>query len=183
MTITAFRSIDSSRNFVEKKMIVDFSALPDSSRVWIYQADREFSEAEMPVVKKRLNDFVEKWTSHSKEVKAGFDIRYNRFIIIALDESHVPAGGCSIDSSMHTIQAIEKDFQNPLTNRMNFAFKENGVVKTAGRTEFESLTSAGKIDSATIVFNNLVSLKSELASQWEIPLHQSWHKQLFPVRN
>jgi hypothetical protein len=44
--------------------------------------------------------------------------------------------------------------------------------------EFQTLINDGKVDDQTLVFNNLVSTKNELDSNWQIPLHKSWHKRL-----
>jgi len=156
--------------------------MPPGSKVWIYQSDRKFTSEELVELNKRVSDFVDKWTSHSKLVNANFEWRYSRFLILYLDESHVAAGGCSIDSSVHFVKALEKDFQTSLTNRMNFAFKVGNEVEVVSRSEFEKLISEGEITDQTIVFNNLVNNKKDFDSAWEIPLNQSWHKQFFTVK-
>jgi hypothetical protein len=156
--------------------------MPAESRVWIYQADRPFLSTEISEVKKRFSDFIAKWTSHTKSVKADFEIRYNRFLILFLDESHVAAGGCSIDSSVHFIKTLEKEFQNTMTDRMKFAFKAGSEVEVVSKNEFEKLVGDGVITGDTIVFNNLVATKKELDVNWEIPYSKSWHRQFFGVK-
>ena len=44
--------------------------------------------------------------------------------------------------------------------------------------EFEKLFSQGILHDNSIVFNNLIITKKELESNWEIPLKDSWHKNL-----
>ncbi len=149
------------------------------SRVWIYQADREFTEVESNKLVQRVQEFIEKWTSHSKLVKAGFEIRYNRFLILMLDESHVAAGGCSIDSSVHFIKLLETEFQNPMTDRTKFALRRGDQIESVSKSEFEHLLSSGIISDETIVYNNLIRTKRELDTNWEIPFAKSWHKQFF----
>lgn len=153
--------------------------LDDQSRVWIYAADHEFSDEEVRMMKERVKKFVEGWTSHSKLVKAGFEIRYNRFLILMLDESHVAAGGCSIDSSVRFIKSLEEEFSNSLTDRMKFAFKKGSHVENVSRKEFEQLVTSGMISDETPVFNNLVQSKKDLDLNWEIPFAISWHKSFF----
>ena len=77
----------------------------------------------------------------------------------------------------HT-QSIEKDFNISLFDRMQFAYKKEGRVEVASRKEFEKLLSQGVLNDDTIVFNNLVETNEELKSRWEIPLKDSWHRQL-----
>ena len=52
--------------------------------------------------------FIEAWTAHGKDLQAGYKIVYKRFIVIALNQNLNNATGCSIDASVHFIQAIRK---------------------------------------------------------------------------
>jgi hypothetical protein len=40
---------------------------------------------------------------------------------------------------------------------------------------FQNFVKAGKITSETIVFNNMVQTKGELALKWEVSARDSWH--------
>lgn len=153
--------------------------MPMDARVWIYQAAGRFSDEEVTRLKKQVTDFIENWTSHSKFVMATFELRYNQFLILLLDEHHVAAGGCSIDSSVHFIKSLETEYQNSLTDRMKFAFLRDEQVEVASKEEFEKLLAEGIITDDTIVFNNLVGTKAELDSIWKIPFQKSWHKNFF----
>ena len=68
-------------------MLVDFQELPDDSRVWIYQANRPFKEEELEILKPQLDAFLKQWTAHGKDLRAGYDLPYNRFIVLGLDQS------------------------------------------------------------------------------------------------
>jgi len=85
-------------------MLVDFNTLPDTARVWIYQANRSFTEDELAAVKIKLDNFIKEWTAHGADLKAGYDIKYKRFITIGLDQNLNTASGCSIDASVRFIQ-------------------------------------------------------------------------------
>ena len=84
-------------------MLVEFETLPDTSRVWVYQASRSFNSDELTELKEAFNNFITDWTAHGQDLKAGYEMRYNRFIILALDQSVTSASGCSIDTSVHFI--------------------------------------------------------------------------------
>ena len=62
-------------------MLVQFNTLPEEARVWIYQANRSFTEEELDQIKHKLEQFITQWTAHGSDLKAGFDIRYKRFIV------------------------------------------------------------------------------------------------------
>ena len=91
-------------------MLVPFTELPDSSRVWIYQSNRSFSDLELQEITSKLEDFITQWTAHGANLKASFEIKYQRFITLALDQQLNPATGCSIDSSVRFIQDLEQKY-------------------------------------------------------------------------
>ena len=82
-------------------MYVDFDTLKDNSRIWVYQSSREFNGDEVKAIEAKLKDFVNEWTRHGDDLKASFEIKYNHFIILAVDESFNQVSGCSIDASTH----------------------------------------------------------------------------------
>ena len=67
-------------------MIIPFDKIPKESRVWIYQSNRKFSEKEITEITNKLKKFLENWTAHGSDLFCSFTIKYNRFIVIALNE-------------------------------------------------------------------------------------------------
>lgn len=156
-------------------MLVAFNALPDSSRIWIYQANRSFNERELDEIRQGLDTFIEEWTAHGSNLKAGFEIRYNRFIILALDQSETSASGCSIDASVHFIQKLEKKYDVELLDKMNVSYKQGEFVAYKPLTDFKKMAKQKAVSKNTIVFNNLVTNKGEYLEHWEVPAAESWH--------
>ena len=151
----------------------------ENSRVWVYQSDRKLSDSEAQQIQIRLDDFAKSWTAHNNELKAKAEVRYNRFLILIVDESHAGASGCSIDKSVHFIKRIEEQFNVKLLDRFNLAYREGNEVLSAPRADFEEMLKQGNINSNTIVFNNMVQNLNELQTKWEVPFKDSWHIQLF----
>ncbi|MGF7040069.1 ABC transporter ATPase [Mucilaginibacter lappiensis] len=149
------------------------------SRVWIYQADRKLSDQEVQQIQPELDNFTIGWTAHNNQLKARAEIRYNRFFILIVDESQAGASGCSIDKSVHFMKQIEQRFNVNLFDRFNLAYREGEEVKSLPRHAFEDLLKQGKINTETIVYNNMVQNVAELESKWEVPFKNSWHIQLF----
>lgn len=156
-------------------MLVQFNTLPETSRVWIYQANRSFSDTELEEIKSKLDVFIESWTAHGNDLKAGYDIRYKRFIIIALDQQLNQATGCSIDASVTFIQQLEKEYNVDLLDKMNVSYKQGEFVAHKTLTDFRKMAKQKAVSKNTIVFNNLVTNIGELNESWEIPASQSWH--------
>ncbi|MBZ9626894.1 ABC transporter ATPase [Psychroflexus sp. CAK1W] len=159
-------------------MVVEFNELPDSSRVWVFQANRGFSEDELEQIKPKIKGFLENWTVHGQSLKAGFEIRYNRFIVLGLDESQANASGCSIDASVHFIQGLEKEYNVDLLDKMNVSFKNGEFVAYKPLLDFKKMVKQKAVSPQTIVFNNLVNTKSEYKEFWEVPMTESWHSRL-----
>ncbi|MEL6304543.1 MAG: ABC transporter ATPase [Bacteroidota bacterium] len=156
-------------------MLVDFETLPDESRVWIYQSNRSFTEAEITEIKEGLAQFLTQWTAHGSELKVGFTIKYKRFIVIALDQSLAGASGCSIDASVRFIQEIEKNYNVVLLDRMNVSYKQGEYIAYKTLQDFKKMAKDRAISKNTIVFNNLVTNKLEFMEHWEVPASESWH--------
>ena len=151
----------------------------EQSRVWIYQSDRELYDDEVKQLHEILNNFASEWTAHNNQLKAKAEIRYNRFLILIVDENQAGASGCSIDKSVNFIKRLEQEFKINLLDRFNLAYREGEKVLSAPRDEFEELLRSGKINSNTIVYNNLVQNLEQLETKWEVPFKDSWHNQLF----
>jgi len=156
-------------------MLVKFETLPETSRIWIYQCSRSFSQEELEEVQESLNTFIEQWTAHGSDLKAGYEIRYKRFIILALDQSKTLASGCSIDASVHFIQQLEKKYEVELLDKMNVSYKQGDFIAYKPLADFKKMAKQKAVSKNTIVFNNLVTNKGEYIEHWEVPASESWH--------
>lgn len=156
-------------------MLVDYNSLPDSSRVWVYQADRSFSEEEIKEIEIQAGEFINAWTRHGDDLKGGFIIKYKQFIILAVDESFAQASGCSIDSSVRFVKSVEDALSVDLMNKLNVTFKDGATINLVSLSDFQNFAKEGKITADTIVFNNMVQTKKEVETKWEVPASESWH--------
>jgi len=156
-------------------MLVDFNTLPEHSKLWIYQANRSFSETELVAIQEKLSHFISNWTAHGTALNAGFDIRYKRFIILAIDQDIHAATGCSIDASVHFIQQLEKEYNVDLMDKMNVSYKQGEFVAYKTLKDFRAMAKQKAVSKNTIVFNNLVTNIAELNESWEVAASDSWH--------
>lgn len=156
-------------------MLVNFDSLTETARVWIYQANRSFSEEELVEISTALDRFISEWTAHGSDLKAGYEIKYKRFIVIALDQDYASASGCSIDASVHFIQQLEKEYNVDLLDKMNVSYKQGTYIAYKTLQDFKKMAKDKAISKNTIVFNNLVTNKYEYVNHWEVPASESWH--------
>ena len=156
-------------------MLVNFKELPDTSRIWIYQSNRNFSAEEIEEVQLKLNQFITQWTAHGSGLQAAYELKYRRFIIIALNEQVHAASGCSIDASVHFIQQLEKDYGVDLLDKLNVSFKQGDYIVYKPLQDFKKMVKNKSVSENTIVFNNLVTNIGEYLQFWEVPAKDSWH--------
>ena len=160
-------------------MNVEFSSLPQTARIWIYQCNRSFTLDEIQEISNKLQTFLEGWTAHGADLKAAFEIRYKRFIVIGLDQNQQLASGCSIDASVHFIQQLETAFKVDLLDKLNVSYKQGDYIAYKPIKEFKKMVKDKAVSKNTIVFNHLVQTKAEYLDFWEVPAAESWHARFF----
>ena len=156
-------------------MYKDFKELPDDARVWVYQCNRSFTEEEQKQLHSQLEEFINHWMVHGKDLLSSFELRYNRFIVIgALPDAH-GVGGCSLDALAHFIQELEAQYNVTLLDRMNVSYRQGEHIVYKNLADFKKMVKEKAVSAQTIVFNNLVNTKIEYEENWEVPLEDSWH--------
>ena len=160
-------------------MYVPFDTLPDESKIWIYQSNRKLSDNEMNEIEADLKAFLENWAAHGKPLEASYQLRYNRFIIIAVNQETQSATGCSIDASVQFIQELEQKYDIDLLDKMNVTFKLGDHIAHKPLIEFKKMAKEKAVSANTIVFNNLVNTVGEWHEYWEVPAEDSWHSRFF----
>jgi len=160
-------------------MEMSIKQMPANARVWVYQSNRTLSISEISAIEKAGKLFIEDWTAHGAILKAGLDIMYSRFIVLAVDEQQALASGCSIDKSVRFIKDIEQQLHLNFFDRMQIAYRGNGnELLSCSFSEFEKLASQNLVNPSTIVFNNMVTTKQAFDQEWEVPLKQSWQSRV-----
>ncbi|HPW96991.1 MAG TPA: ABC transporter ATPase [Flavobacterium sp.] len=160
-------------------MFVPFDTLPEYSKIWIYQSNRKFSDEEITEIENDLKTFVENWSAHGTGLEASFILKYNRFIILSVNQEVQQATGCSIDSSVAFIQNLEQKYKVDLLDKMNVTFKNGEHIAHKSLIDFKRMAKEKAVTANTIVFNNLVNTIEEFNNNWEVPAEESWHSRFF----
>lgn len=164
-------------------MLVEFQDMPAEARLWVYQADRPLSSSEQEFIRDQSVNFIHQWTAHGANLKASFEICFDQFLVITVDENFNQASGCSIDSSVQFVRFLEQDLKVSFLDRTLVAFldeelKPNGVV-TRSLKEIKEKVNSGEIEEGSIVFNNMVTSKREFDTNWKIEANKSWLSKYF----
>ena len=157
-----------------------FKELSQTSRVWVFQSSKELTNEWVALISKELNNFLQDWAAHGKDLFASFEVRFNRFIIIAVDENIAGATGCSIDKMMKEIQSIDLKFNLNLLDRMKVAYRDGEQIIEVSVNEFSTLLKEGRATAETMVFNNTIQSLEELNTNWETQVKNCWVSNLLP---
>lgn len=158
-----------------------FESLPQDSRLWIFGAQDEFTEEQKSLLRKHLDVFVGAWNSHKKDVSGGWIVRFDRFVIVSVDESATRVSGCSIDSLVRCLKGFEHaSGVNILGTSGRVFFRDGKNIRCVTREGFSQLVSEGVVSEDTIVFDNTIHVVGDLVSgKWEVPMKVSWHGKAF----
>jgi hypothetical protein len=152
-----------------------FSSFPAHARTWVYQASRPLNPDEVDTVRTIARDFTKEWRAHGKPLHATVDVLYDRFLLMMVDEDAAHASGCSIDTSVAFVRSLENRLNANFFDRLQLAYvTPEGKVSTIHADRIGHAVELGEMTAETTVFNNMVSSKAALMSEWQIPLSQSW---------
>lgn len=158
------------------------SELSNQASVWIFQANKQLTTNDCTFIQASLEKFVPEWAAHGVSLKADFNIVDNLFVIIGVDESHAQASGCSKDTLTRQIKLIGEHLGVDFFDRLAIAYEnESGNIELVDMLTFKNLVQKDIIRQNTVVFNNLVTTKNELLTNWKVKVADSWHANLMPI--
>lgn len=139
-----------------------FPELPSGARVWIYCSDRVLEAEESKKISNQLAGFIQGWSTHGAAMKASSGILLDRFIVIAADEQHLAASGCSIDSSVRFIKELGSQFNINFFDRLRvYVRNSDGII----RAPYHSLS-----EISGHYFDPLIQTLEELRSNWPVKI-------------
>ncbi len=159
----------------------NYTTYPNNAKVWVYQSNQQLDKDEVDYLKVQLDDFISSWESHGKLLKATFEIVHNLFVVLFVDEQGDKMCGTAQDNSIRLMKQLGAELEVDFLNRMTQSYKKGDQVKIVQMNDFSTLLANNEIDENTIVYNNMVTTKYDFDNYWEVPLKDSWHKQLLVV--
>lgn len=156
-------------------MLVEFDSLPETARLWIYPSSRKFYTDEIPEIEEKIQKFLKVWKEESSSFKSSYQIQYNRFIVLAVDDTSSEMTIQDIDSSVQLILQLQQDHEVTLLDKMNVCFKQGKYVQYKELKDFKKLLKNKALTGKSIVFDNLVQTKDEYEHYWELPIEESWY--------
>lgn len=160
--------------------LVAFDQMPPDARLWIFAAERPLGEDDRRRLFAIVDGFLEGWRAHGLPLTAARDWRYDRFLLVAVDEASAGPSGCSIDAMVRQIEDLERAIGVALLDHGPVLFRREDRIERLTRPEFAALARTGVVSPDTIVFNNTLTRVAELREGlWETPARGSWHARAF----
>jgi hypothetical protein len=159
-------------------MLVDFETLPDTSKVWVYQANRMLLGSEINEISNYLKTQISIWESHGSPLEASFQFFYDKFFVLGVNtESQYPSG-CSIDTSTRWLKNIQQTFNIDFFDR-SIAYFENENLNFFPILGAKKQVLTGKINPETTVLNHQINTLGGLKNNWKLKASDSFLKKYF----
>ncbi len=156
-------------------MNVEFADMPNSSRVWLYRADRPLTANEQVYALEKLRAFTQQWAAHGTALQSCAICKYEQYLILLVNEKQAAASGCSIDASVHCIKEIGTQLGLNFFDRLSVSYlDETGVLQCVSKKAFKTAIADGVVTADTIVLNDMLQTKEDLENKWQQKLAESW---------
>ncbi|MEZ0540437.1 hypothetical protein [Fibrella arboris] len=157
-------------------MYISFDQLTPDARLWVYQANRALTASEATAIETALQPALTNWAAHGQPLLASARVVDGRFLLLAVDEGVGLPSGCSIDSSVHTVQEIGQSFAIDFMDRSVTYLDADHAVQSLPLGSLKAAFIDGTLTPETIVFNTLAKTKAEYLANWHVPAAHTWLK-------
>jgi hypothetical protein len=156
--------------------LVPIQDLPDSSRTWVFGADRTLDSSKSEQLLAEVDRYLAQWKAHGAPLRSARDWKYGRFLTVAVDPTTVGASGCSIDGLFRALKSLEPQLGASLvTSGLVFYRDEKGEIQSVDRERFGSLSAQRRISADTPIFDPTVTTLGEWKAKFENRAKDSWH--------
>ncbi|MFM7179225.1 MAG: hypothetical protein ACKOX5_06920 [Bacteroidota bacterium] len=173
-------------------MWVPFEQLPASARLWIFTSPVPL---DTDLIHPALQTFVQSWTAHRQDLRASGSLYQGYFILLAVDESHTAASGCSIDKATHFMQDLGQRLNLNFLEKRRYFYRngdqsinaddsqtiqavDHQPIQAVDHQTMQAAVQDGRVTPTTLVADTLVSKVGDLDRLW-LPFGESWHRRLF----
>lgn len=156
--------------------------LSDEARAWIHPTVAPVSAETQSALCKRLNRFVDTWTSHEHPVEGGSAVLYDRFVLLAgLQANGQVPSGCAIDEATRTVKEAASECEIEWLPSLHVIYRaDDGSIEAVSRSTFQNRIDRGDVTSSTPIFDpSVTTLGAVRDGAFEEPAHQSWAEKAF----
>ena len=160
--------------------LTPFDQLPPDARLWIFAADQPLGDEQRDTLLREVDAFLGHWKAHGHPLTVARDWRYDRFLLVGVDEASAGASGCSIDAMVRLLGELEQQLRVQMLDYGPVIFRQGDTISRLPRPVFAEMAREGVVSADTVVFNNTLTRVGELRDgRWETPARASWHGRAF----
>jgi len=159
-------------------------SLPDTARVWIHPAATPLPDDTQDDVLRRLETFLDEWSSHRQNVQGEATILHDRFVCLAGARTDgADPSGCAIDDATHAVDAVADAHGIEWVPSLHVIYRMDAdTIAAVPRPTFQERADAGHVTTDTMVFDPSVTTLGALRDgTFEQPAGQSWHADAFSL--
>jgi hypothetical protein len=145
--------------------------LPDSSRVWVFFANKPLTDDATSQLHAALEQFVKGWKAHGSQLTAGYEILASTAVIVSVDESAAAPSGCSIDKAFRLLTEFGASHNIDFFNRLLLTTAEGKVYTQA---EVKLAFATGELGPDTLVLNPMIQNLADMKHAFTIPFNSHW---------
>ena len=158
---------------------VEFNAMPDAARVWVFGAAAPIVGAARSALLNAVDAYLARWAAHGAPLRCAREWRDDRFLAIAVDEAATGASGCSIDGMFRVLADAEPIVGTSLVGGGTMFWRDaSSDIQSAARGAFADAALAGGVTEDSMVFDTTVSTAGAWRTRFELPARESWHARL-----
>ena len=155
--------------------LVEFRALPDDARVWVFAAADPVSGEQADRLLAAVDEWLADWKAHGEPLTCARDWRDDRFLAIGVDQSTAGASGCSIDALFRVFKTLQASGGPSLLGASRVFYRnDSGDIVAQLRAEF----AKSHVGLDTIVFDTTITTAGAYRMAFEKSLRDSWHREL-----
>lgn len=160
-------------------MFLPFEKISPNARVWVYASDKPLNSIQKQEINTEIPNFLAQWTAHKQDLYASFEVFFDRFLIIAIDEQLQGASGCSIDASVRFVQELGAKLGVDFMCRDIFFIQNDNTLTQISPLKVKNVIQNQEINPKTLIFNPTISQKQDIDTIWQQPAEQSFLKRYF----
>ncbi|NNF15081.1 MAG: hypothetical protein HKN72_17785 [Gemmatimonadetes bacterium] len=159
---------------------IDFDALPDHGRLWVFPASRTLSPDEVRRTTDVVDAFLGEWAAHGVPLRSARQVRHAQFLLVGVDVDAEAPSGCSIDALVNRLRILGEELGVTFIDHSPIWFRDGETIRTTPRPAFRALAESDEVSLESVVFDTSLTTVSQLRDEeLEKPVSDSWHARAF----
>ncbi len=160
-------------------MFVPFEKIPSSAKIWVYFITQNIDNEKTNQLNNLLIDFLNSWTAHQQNLAASFQLLNNKILIIAVDEQHTHASGCSIDACVKALKIIEQQLSINMLESNLVLFDNQEEIFGVYLNEIKKNIANKTINENTFLYDRTLTNLNDWQQKGKVKANESWTKRFF----